>query len=202
VRTPSAAYTARRAFGCVVSPEPGDLALISFDEDGAAYILQVLERARGDHASLDMPGDLRLTVSGQLRIQAQGLELDAGAETLRAAAAEEISLVSPGKTSVVTSELNVHAAEGQAFVGKLALAGDYLMSQWGKVKAAAKTVDKAVERVVARFGSSYRYVRELDETNAGTQRTLVDGTHAVHAKNSVHTAEGNVKIDGEQIHLG
>mgnify|MGYP000886246409 FL=1 len=31
---------------------------------------------------------------------------------------------------------------------------------------------------------------------------LVDGTLTMETKNTLHTAEGHVKIDAEQIHLG
>jgi hypothetical protein len=66
----------------------------------------------------------------------------------------------------------------------------------------ARKVDSFMHYLVQRMTSSFRQVREHDETQAASARQLVQGTLTVQTGNSVHTAEGHVKIDVEHIHLG
>jgi len=43
-------YEARPAVSCLISPEKGDMVLLSFNAAGRCYILSVLERPGGDEA--------------------------------------------------------------------------------------------------------------------------------------------------------
>lgn len=56
----------------------------------------------------------------------------------------------------------------------------------------------AYERVIR----SYRWVREAAQLSAGRVRTLVAGASTLRARRIVEHAEEDVKIDGDQIHLG
>ncbi len=64
-----------------------------------------------------------------------------------------------------------------------------------KVETIART---AFEKLV----SSYRWVKEIIQTEAGRERKIIDGHYTVKAERIVETADKDVKIDGEQIHLG
>jgi len=62
-------------------------------------------------------------------------------------------------------------------------------------------VETAFERLVSRLGSSVRLIKEHDETQAGSIRSLATESHVVQAETIVQTAEKSVKIDADQVHL-
>ena len=72
---------------------------------------------------------------------------------------------------------------------------DQVLIKADKVETIARTT---FEKTV----SCYRWVKELLQTEAGRERKLIDGHYTMKAERIVETADKDVKIDGEQIHLG
>lgn len=79
--------------------------------------------------------------------------------------------------------------------GKVEIRGKEIALRADKVETVAKTVFE-------RCRSAYRWVKETVQTRAGRMRTVVDGHSTLRAERIVETAEKDVKIDGEKIHLG
>ena len=171
---------AQRARGCLVRPEIGDTVLLAVSPVGA-HVLQVLERP----AELDGGSDLDFEGPVRLRVRNGGLNL---------AAAKDISLIAP--------ELEIDARKGRARVEDFSFFGRLFSGQVERLKVAADTLDAIFKRAVQRLTNSYRYVEEHDEVQSGSTRFLVDGTMTMQTKTTMHTAEGHIKIDAEQIHLG
>ncbi|BDG72352.1 DUF3540 domain-containing protein [Roseomonas fluvialis] len=92
---------ARRAFSCLVEPEPGDVVLVA---QGAAspYILAVLER-RGTAA-------MRLALPDGATVAADGGRLNLSAETL---------VMQAATTQVATQTLGVAATQTEARLGRV-----------------------------------------------------------------------------------
>ena len=63
-------------------------------------------------------------------------------------------------------------------------------------------MDQTVRRLTQRLQDSFRFVKDHDETQAGSTRYLVEDTLTMNAKNAVHMAEEIVTINAEQVHLG
>lgn len=188
VLPPGGRVTARRAASCLLAPEPGDRALLSLDGEGQAFVLAVLERAA--------PGsEQRLVLDGPAR-----LEVPAGALTVTAR--DGLDLASPSRLSLAAPELSVSADRAEAGLGETRLTGTGLEARLDRITVLARTLDSFVTRCVRRMVSSFRFVQEHDESQAGSARKLVEGTLTVQTGNSVHTAEGQLKLDAEQIHLG
>ncbi len=182
-------YTARRAVSCLIRPEAGDTLLLSFDASGRCYILAVLERPGGATAPkiLEMEGQV------QLRIQRGGLKI---------AAAETLSLAAERQIALAAEHLTLDARQGSARIEELSFIGRMFRSRVETVKHIADTLDTIVRRVVQRLTSSYRYIEEHEEIQSASTRLLVEGTLTMQTQNTMHTAEGHIKIDAEQIHLG
>ena len=183
------ACAARAAVGCLVRPERGDTVLVTLDAAGCCYVLAVLERPGGDGAPKT------LAFQGQVNIDVRegGLAISAG---------ERITLASPDALALTSGRLDIQAREGEAQIENFRFLGHTLASQIQKVRLVADAVDSIVRRVVQRLTSSYRYVEEHEEIQSASTRMLVDGTLTMQTKNTMHTAEGHVKIDAAQIHLG
>jgi hypothetical protein len=128
-----------------------------------------------------------------LNVRGGGLRLTAD-ETLSFASREKIMLASPA--------LEMDANKGTVRIENMSFFGKFLFSQIEKMKVVADAMDSVFRRVVQRMTSSYRYVEEHEEIQSASTRILVDGTLTMQTKNTMHIAEGHIKIDAEQIHLG
>ncbi len=188
VRTSHGRTGARRAASCLLAPATGDQVLLSQDHFGRTYVLAVLERPEGH-------GDNRLSLNGSTRLEVTGGELTISAE-------QGVDLVSPAHLSMASAELRVHAAQAEIGLEETRMAGKSLDATFERMRTVARSVDSVIHHWVQRLSSCFRYVRELDETQTAAARQLVEGTLTVQTGNSVHLAEGHVKIDAEQIHLG
>lgn len=70
------------------------------------------------------------------------------------------------------------------------------------VRVRADRFEVAARHAYERVIRSYRWVREAAQLSAGRVRTLVAGVSTLRARRIVEHAEEDVKIDGDQIHLG
>jgi len=177
------------AAGCIIKPEKGDIVILSVDGTGKSYILSVLERTDSLHqeTTLQFDGQVHLNVRGG------GLRLTTD-EALSFASREKMILASP--------QIEVDANEGTVSIEKMSFIGKIFQAQIEKIKIVADTIDSIYRRAVQRLTSSYRYIEEHEEIQSASTRMLVDGTLTMQTKNTMHIAEGHIKIDAEQIHLG
>ncbi len=185
----NARYEANLAASCLVKPEKNDIVLVSIDNEGCCYILSILERP--DHkmrpTTLSLEGQVNLEVkNGGLRVSAH----------------DGITFMTPEKLSMTSEDLEINALKGEVRIESFSFLGRIFNGQIEKVKVIADTLDSIFRRAVQRFVSSYRYIEEHEEIQSASTRMLVDGTLTMQTQNTVHTAEGHVKIDAEQIHLG
>jgi hypothetical protein len=70
------------------------------------------------------------------------------------------------------------------------------------VQIVATKLDVVAQAIFERFTHATRWVKETFQIRSGRFRTRVDGTYDVKADRIVERAEGDVKIDGQQIKLG
>lgn len=187
VRCGEALWRARRAASCLLEPALDDSVLLSFNPGGRAYVLAVLERPVEAAAVINFPGDVELRADkGQLRMAARdGMDF---------AATGEISLLS-ASYSLNTLRANLQFSE-------LTASGGICTAQVEKLKLLARAVDSVVERIMLRATNSYRVVAETEHARCGALHYLVDKVLSLRSKHSVMTARGEMKIDGERIHMG
>lgn len=175
-----------RAAGCLLEPVEGDRVLVG-EHEGEAWVLTVIERDPTRSAEISVPGDLRLRAPrGKVAIVAQ----------------EGIDLLTAGTTSVVSNELELRARLASAAVDGAEIVGGWIRTEVERVRLVAKSLDQLVERFAQRSKRSYREVTELDQQRAAAAHHRVDKTLRTHAGEVAMTADGIVKIDGSQIHVG
>ena len=181
VMTDMGIMEASAAVSCLVAPVSGDVVLLSIDERGFCYILSILERSQAaqKQTELSFDGDVNLAVRGG-----------------------RMSITSDEALSLSSGEFELNAHQGTVRIDKTSFFGRVAESHIARLKIVAETVDSIVRRAVQRFTSSYRYIEEHEEVQSASTRMIVDGTLTMHTKNTMHIAEGHVKIDAEQIHLG
>ena len=187
VRAQAGDYRARRATSCLLEPRPDDLVLLASLADGRCYLLAVLDRDKGDKATVCVDGDLELRV-------------DAGRFTV--AAQQGVGITSAKDVSLVSGSLEVNTLAGKVVVQSLSYLGRTLVTEIEKVKTFAGAIDQVLERFSQRVKRSYRTVEELDQVRAERVDYSAKKNMSLRGHNTVVTAEELVKIDGEQIHLG
>jgi hypothetical protein len=163
---------ARRAVGCLVAPESGDLVLLVQNGAAQAYVLSVLERPGA--------GPLRLTAEGDLTV-----ELPAGRFGVSAATGVEVTT---GTAVLAADTLEVRAATASLLAGGVRLVAD--------------AVESVVERVSQSARQVFRRVTELDRLRAGQIDHGAEGVARLHGQHTLITARELVKADGKQIHIG
>ncbi len=189
VLTEGGCHEAVAAVGCVVRPEKDDVVLLSCGGEEQVYILSVLERPAG------LQQETTLQFDGQVHLNVRG-------GGLRMTTDEALSFASGEKMIFASPKLEVDANEGTVRIESMSFFGKYLHSRIEKMRVVADAMDSVFRRVVQRMTSSYRYVEEHEEIQSASTRMLVDGTLTMQTKNTMHIAEGHIKIDAEQIHLG
>lgn len=181
--------TAERAVSCLVEPAAGDTVLLAAGPSGDGYVLAVLRReSPGETPTqlvLDGPASLRVR-DGSLSVAAEG----------------DLSLAAARTLGCVASDVSVRADRGSIRVTRMSVAGRFLKSTVQRVRSVALDVDAVCRRLTQRLGDSFRYVADHDETQAKSQRVLVEDTATLHSKNTMIVSEEHVVVNAEQIHLG
>ena len=98
-----------------------------------------------------------------------------------------LSIVAPEAT-IATPTFSLHATTTQLHATR--------------VTAVFGALETVLDRIVLRAKQAFRTVEELDHLRAGQVDYQATGLMSLHSENTTLTAEGLVKVDGEQIQLG
>ncbi len=187
VRTDGVAMAARKAFGCLVRPEPGDRVLCAFDESETLYVLSVLDRPGSNDMTIEAPG--------HARVLAREGDLDlASGRSVRMACADKMSFVSD--TEVHKNRETVLSCEDLTATGKNARASFKSLSLVADIMStmAKHAIQKAVSYV--------RHSEGHDRVAAGQMTRSADGLYSVDSRHTVMQSKKATKIDGERIFMG
>lgn len=179
-------HAARPAFGCAIQPEAGDTVLCLRDERGRYFVLNVLERQGGGPAVLGVDGDMVLrSARGDLTLAGRNLDMAAGK-----------------RLQMVGQRLDVNAAEALCQLGRSTFSGEDLTARVSRMRVFADSVETVAGRLLQRLKLCFRMVDGLDQLNARDKLETVHNLSATRARQAVLTAEQDVRIDGERVHIG
>ena len=176
--------SAKRATSCLVDPRLGDRIFVAID-GSEAFVLAVLESS--EKATV-------ISTSGDLTLRAHG--------TVSVVGDEKVEIASAGEVSVSSPALSIRTLTGKLCSESLAVIGRTLEAEIDRVRTVAQSVDSVMERLTEHVKRSHRTVLELDSVRAGQIDYVATGNAAIHADNTLLTAEKLVKINGEQVHIG
>jgi hypothetical protein len=177
---------ARTALSCLVRPESGDQVLVAF-AGGELWVLAVLHR----------PGDAPLRL-----ITERNLEIAATGGRLTLAARERVDIATPGAAAVTAGALALQARSARASIDDVSHVGERLTVHVGKLKLVGQALETLFERVLTRAKRSYRFVEETDQLRSTEIDHRASETLRVSGRNAFVLAEGVVKMDAGQIHMG
>lgn len=86
--------------------------------------------------------------------------------------------------------------------GRVQIIGTEIELSASRMSIKADKLEIMARTVFEKLVYCYRWVKELIQTRAGRERTLIEGHQTVKAERIIHVAEKDVKIDGAKIHLG
>ncbi len=170
--------SAIKAASCLLTPEPGDRVLLSFDELSSIYVLAVLERRALAASCIDLPGDATIRAGGDL------------------------SLAALRNLTCSATRLAVAAEEGDFSIMRASFLGTAVSVQAQRIKSVFVTADQIYRDLTQRIGEYFRATSEHEEIHANSSRKLVTEDLSMQSRNTILVAEENVKIDGELVHLG
>jgi len=174
------------AFSCLVKPEAGDKVTYLKDETGCCYVLNILKR-ESRNMSLKIPGDLDMQAeNGQLTMTAS----------------VGLNLVSKNSCSIITEKFNTIASEADMNIKNIKANGERLDSTVNEINVIAHSVTTVAGLIMQRVKNCFRAVEVLEKIEAGQMITSVKKLFSVRSKQTMVTAEQDVKIDGERVHIG
>lgn len=186
VRAGAGVHRARRAVGCLVAPVVGDLVLVAVSPRGC-WVLSVLERAGDVPTRLSVEGDLEIvTPNGVLRMGAR----------------DGVEMASEATLTVVVAGVQLRAADGEASFDRASLAASAVDLDAGRLVVRSITEEHTVQRLTQRIGSAQRFVAEVDRLRAGHIDYCAERMLEMHGEHAMVTADGLVKVDAAQIHIG
>jgi uncharacterized protein DUF3540 len=187
VCTESGPFVARRAASCLLEPGPGDQVLVSGRDADSVYIIAVLERAGSAPARLVVDGDASLTASGG---------------SLALCADTELCLRTPAKLALHAGEVVVQAQQGTLLIGQLKTFARELSASIGTMKLIGNVLETFVDKLRQFANNSLRAVEGVDQLRSGSIDYQCERTLSLHGREILAAADGLVKVDGSQIHLG
>ena len=180
-------WRAQKAVGCLLQPEIGDKVLVSGAVDSEFFLLCVLER--------DREITQRIVLGGKTDVMCKKGSLNIAGEN-------GVSLTSPKSLSFTANNINVLAEEGDCSISRLTFLGKLLFARIADIKMLAGKMESLCERFQQKIKRSYRVVEDIDQLKSGKIDYTAENVMSLRGKYSLMSAQEDVKINGERIHMG
>lgn len=176
----------RLSLSCLLTPQRDDVVLVHDGVQGA-YIVAVLER----------PGEGPLTIEA-----VQGLEIKSRQGGVSISARDEVELASASKVSSAAPEVAIEGSQLNFSSEEMNLFSRVARVQIERISLAAQSISSVVQRVSQKMRDCYRWVEGLDLLQAAHITRDARDLYSMRSKYTVISADEDVKVDAEHIHLG
>lgn len=170
---------------CLLAPEAGDVVALCCSED-AAYITHILKKATTT-ANIRVNGDLNIASSeGEIRLQGK-----AG-----------IRISSPGTITTTSDKLQEFSIHHDLRTETLNVSGKQMKVDAHTTQFFSRMTSIVVDDLYQRARQAVKLIENIENHTVGTLIQQVKTHLNIRSKNMVITAEEDVRIDGERIHMG
>jgi len=170
-------YRATAAFSCLVQPQPGDTVLCAGSDQGAWFVLSILERPLSRKTVLEFPGDVVLRAKSASMIAENNLNFFSGRE--------------------------IHKSEAAVVdVKEVTATGETLQATYRSVRLLSQLINTMARHVINRVQTYLRQTEDHDQVKAGQLTRTVEGLYCMDSKHTVMVSKKDTRIDGERIHMG
>ena len=148
-------------------------------------MLAILVQANPNLGVLSHTGQLSIQAQGALHLKGQEIIHDASAQLHLSA--PEVSVHS-NEMAIQTQDVSVSASKAQVISKNMSVVAD--------------KVEHVVGLMMQKLSESFRMIKGHDEKQSGSSRQLVEKEAVLHAKNVISSAEKQMIMEAEKIHLG
>jgi hypothetical protein len=166
---------------------PGDEVELVATSSGRVWVCTVLERsADAAPMPLRLEGDVELRASGALHLEAE----------------QAVTVRSTKGVAITAGRFLLESLEARFVSERLAIVGGAARVDLEDVTTAVRYVSQVFERITSKVKRSFRFVEELDSTEAHEIHVRAQRSFRVRSENAFMYADKLVKVEGDQIHLG
>ena len=177
---------AKKAFSCIIDPEPDDIIICTENENGAAYILGIIERPATQKMSLSFPSDTRIQVK-------QG----------------SLNITSMDSVTIASKDLNcfskrvIHKSpEAIVSYEHITANGNELQASFKTVRLISNLINTMAKQVIDKFKGYIRSTEDNDMVKAGQMARQAHGVYSMDSKHTIMKSKKSTIIDGDKILMG
>ncbi|MBC8440584.1 MAG: DUF3540 domain-containing protein [Deltaproteobacteria bacterium] len=177
---------AKKAFSCIIDPQPGDIIICSESENGMIYILGIIERPATQKMNISFPSDVAFQANqGSLNIHFS----------------DNVTIAS--KDVNFFSKKVIHKSQ-EAIVSydNITANGNELQASFKTVRLISNLINTMAKQVIDRFKGYIRSTEDNDMVKAGQMTRRADGLCSIDSKYTIMNSKKITKIDGEKILMG
>ncbi len=177
-----------------------------FEYDPASGAARV-DLPRGDLEIRTQDGDMTFSSDQEIRFRGRSIELAASSAVKLGVIDSSGSTVSELKADtrhlrLTSPEVGITAARGDFQLTETRFIGEQIQGTVKHVRLIANKVETTAKTIVQKATNVYRTVEKLMQLRAGRQRSIIESTHDLKARNIYARATEDFKVQGDQIHLG
>lgn len=162
----------------------------------------------GQNLVLQAPeGDIELNAAKRIRVSGHSVDITGKSnismsvgqifENLRSAFS-----LKPGQIDIAGHQIQVSAKQGRLFFNDIRNHVKNLVNKIGQARVVADRLETTAGTIIENAEDTYRSAENLSQVRAGRMRTLIRSTFHLSSKTSIIKASDDVKVKGENIHLG
>ncbi len=187
IETTSGTWQARPAVSCLLQPEIGDLVLLTAHSAYEAYILAVLERQTDATAELLFERDITITSrGGQINLVSR----------------QDINIIPKKRLQIISGETGIHTQKAEITIDEMSFWGKFLDANVKSIRLLANGFESVIHLLRQKLSRSYRTIEEVEHVKADRYDCHARSLLSLKGKYSTITANEDVKIDAERIHIG
>ena len=187
------------ALGTVLQALPGDAFLVEAQAGGERW-----QCPRAASCLLQPSVGDTVLVAGPRRDQAYLIAVITQADPAQARLAVDgvLTLQAGTRLELAAPELDLQARKARLEVGEMDYRGSEVRITTLIARFVGRTCETVLDRLSVLTRSSFRLTEEVEQVRAGQIDYQAEETLRLHAKNTLVSSKGLVKVDAEQIHMG
>ncbi|WP_413763527.1 DUF3540 domain-containing protein [Variovorax sp. Varisp41] len=196
---PAPAAWTGNALGTVLQALPGDVFQVEAQAGGERWHCPraascLLQPSVGD----------TVLVAGPRRDQAYLIAVITQAYPAQARLAVDgvLTLQAGTRLELAAPELDLQARKAEVEIGEMDYRGGEVRITTLIARFVGRTCETVLDRLSVLTRSSFRLTEEVEQVRAGQIDYQAEETLRLHAKNTLVSSKGLVKVDAEQIHMG
>lgn len=177
---------AKKAFSCIIDPEPDDIIICTENNNGMVFILGIIERPNSKKMNISFPSDAQ--------IQAKKGKLSINSNDNVTIASKDVNFFS--------NKVIHKSQEAVVAYDNITANGNELQANYKTVRLISNLINTMAKQVIDRFKGYIRSTEDNDMVKAGQMTRRADGLYSMDSKHTIMNSKKSTKIDGEKILMG